>query len=56
MKESIHMLCFPSTFLWNICALQLDSRPVINEEDGKDTDDEEEDDSDETSDGPMFFW
>ena len=50
------MLCFPSTFLWNICALQLDSRPVINEEDGKDTDDEEEDDSDEASDGPMFFW
>ena len=44
------MLCFPSTFLWNICALQLDSRPVINEEDGEDTDDEEEDDSDNEAD------
>ena len=30
------MLCFPSTFLWDIYALQLDSRPGLKGDEGQD--------------------
>ena len=36
LKESIYMLCFPSTFLWNIYALQSDSRPGLKGDEGQD--------------------